>query len=501
MERWYPMAAQTLATAWQRRWLLIATAWAVCLVGWVGVAAIPNIYESDARLYVNADAVLTPLLHGLAIDTATPSRLETMQKTLLSRPNLDKLIGMTDFERHVRSPEQRQLLVMNLMKAIRVDSQGDNIFTIAYRNSDPKLAHDVVAALLSIFVEEATRGNRTDMRTAQNFLSQQIASYEVQLREAEQRRAAFRGKYLDILPLQSAGGLSRLDGARVQVQGLNAQLRDADARLAALQRQASLTPATLDAATAGAGEPPLVAAERHLAELRAQYTEQNPDVIIARRLVASLRASAQNKPTQAVTGRGVPNPLYQQVQLQLVEAQSAVSSLKAELATAQKDLDRMEALARAAPGVEAQYQNLDRDYTVIQHNYEELLARREASNITQAADTDADKVQLRVVDPPTMPIVPVAPNRVLLVSLVLCAGLGAATAAAILLSQLDRSIGDVGQLRELGVPVLGAISMQPTPRTGALSRHIAAPAVAMLVLIAVYGGLAKGLITHQRLIP
>src|SRR5579862_1481302 len=250
MERWYPMVAQTLATAWRRRWLLVATAWAVCLAGWVGVAVIPSSYESDARLYVDADAVLTPLLHGLAIDTTTPSRLETMQKTLLSRPNLDKLIGMTELGPEARSPQQRQLLVMTLMKAIKVDSQGQNIFTIAYRNANPKVAHDVVAALLSIFMEEATRGNRADMKSAQNFLNQQIASYEVQLRDTEQRRAAFRGKYLEILPLQNAGGMSRLDSARMQVQGLQAQVRDAEARLAMMQRQARLTPATLDSATA-----------------------------------------------------------------------------------------------------------------------------------------------------------------------------------------------------------------------------------------------------------
>src|SRR5690348_1710999 len=106
MERWYLLVRQASATAWRWRWLLVATAWSVCLAGWAAVATIPDYYASEARLYVDADAVLTPLLRGLAIDTATANQLDVMQKTLLSRPNLEKLIAMTDLELGAKNPEQ-----------------------------------------------------------------------------------------------------------------------------------------------------------------------------------------------------------------------------------------------------------------------------------------------------------------------------------------------------------------------------------------------------------
>src|SRR4029077_20283277 len=69
-----------------------------------------------------------------------------------------------------------------------------------YRNRSPKLAHDVVQTLLSIFVESATGYNRVDMENARRFLEHQISSYEQQLRAAEKRRADFRTKYVDMLP-------------------------------------------------------------------------------------------------------------------------------------------------------------------------------------------------------------------------------------------------------------------------------------------------------------
>jgi len=160
----------------------------------------------------------------------------------------------------------------------------------------------------------------------------------------------------------------------------------------------------------------------------------------------------------------------------------------------------MEELARAAPQVEAEYQDLDRGYNVLRKNYEELLARRESSKITAAADTGADKVRLRIIDPPQVPNLPIAPNRLMLVSLALVAGVGAAGGLALLLSQLDQSISDLGRLRELGFPVLGGISIVPSllRRTRIYPQALTIGASVLLLFIA-YAGLAGRVMNHKFL--
>jgi polysaccharide chain length determinant protein (PEP-CTERM system associated) len=508
MEQWYRLVWQYLATAWRRRWLLVVTAWGVCLLGWAGVALIPNSYESNARLYVDADAILTPLLRGIAIDQNTESQLAMMQRTLLSRPNLEKLIDETPLSLSVNDAAQRQAMVARLGAAIQVTSEGPNLFTISYRNANPQLAHDVVAALLNIFIERATGTNRADMANAQRFVNSQIAYYVAQLRAAEQRRAAFLRKYMDILPLN---GSSRLDGARSAVASLEWQLKDAQARRAALLQEQGMTPpmlneATVASAAAASPQAQLAAAEEKLAELRSHYTDRFPDVIAARQAIQALKAElarAPKTPPQAQTpGFQLPNPVYEELKWRIIEADSSISALQAQLDAARQDLARMEALARAAPEVEAQYQGLDRDYQVLRKNYEELLARREASKITEAADTSADKVRLRVIDPPQIPTIPVAPKRLLLISAVLIAGLGAAAGLAILLAQADSSIADLGRLRELGQPVLGGISLAPAPRRQRLRLYPQAVGItlAVLCLIAVYGGLAAEVVSKHKVL-
>ena len=149
----------------------------------------------------------------------------------------------------------------------------------------------------------------------------------------------------------------------------------------------------------------------------------------------------------------------------------------------------MEKIARAAPEVEAQSKNLDRDYDVLRKNYEELLARRESASIAQAANTQADKVKLTVVDPPLVAHTPVAPNRLLLLSVVLVLGLGGGAGLAFTLGQLDRSFRSVDDLRALGLPVLGALSLVGTATVRRRMVSVLGFGMVVLLLVAVFGGL------------
>jgi hypothetical protein len=161
----------------------------------------------------------------------------------------------------------------------------------------------------------------------------------------------------------------------------------------------------------------------------------------------------------------------------------------------------MEELTRAAPQVQAEYQNLNRDYNILQKTYEDLLGRRESSNVTAAADAGADKVRLRIIDPPKVPLTPVAPNRPMLLSVVLLAALAAGAGLPILWSQVDQSVNEMGRLRDFGRPVLGGISLVPNlvsrPRLYSQGMSVG---VSMALLLVVYAGLATGKITHPPIV-
>ena len=505
--------------AWRKRWLAIAVSWMVCVAGWVFVSTIPNQYEAGARLYVDSDAVLTPLLRGLALDDTPVSQLDVLQRTLLSRPNLEKLISKTDLELAIAGPADLESMVATLAGAIRITPQTRNLFTISYRNATPKLAYDVVQTILSIFIESKVGTSRTDMENARVFLQQQIALYERQLREAEARRAEFHVKYVDLLPSDS--GVSRLEAARAQVKALEGQLKDVLTRRDMMRRELSTMPAelTLEAETPPvilpgnfAAAPPSPAAlqvtqaEERLFQLEQKYTDSHPEVKAARQLLADLKARPPPPPVQTPAQaqaaaqeqaalnrphpRAIPNPVYEQMRMQLFEQETSIASLQRQIDEGSKERDRLDDIARGVPGLMAEYININRDYDVLHKNYMELLSRRESMRIAAAADSDAEKVKMQIIDPPQVPQIPAAPKRAMLLSFVLLAGLGCGFGLVILLLQFDRSFHTIEDLRELGLPVAGSFSMQGSavPMQRQLL-SVAGFAMAVLLLCAVYGGL------------
>lgn len=497
MDQLLGLITRTLRTAWRRRWFGLAVAWVVCLLGWAGVHYVPDRYRVTARLYVDTDAVLTPLLRGVAADTGSSNQVAMLQRTLLSRPNLQTLISKTDLGLTATTPDARERLITSLGNDISVTAQDKNLFSISYADSNPRLARDVVQTLLSIFTEQATGANRSDMDNALRFLQLQIASYETQLHAMEERRAAFRTKYAGLLPADGGSASTASETARDAVNRAEVALHDAQDRVAQLQDRLKGMSATLPGQDipgygGGTGGSALAQAEQRLGELRTLYTDDYPGVIEQRKLIEQLRhtpGAAGPGGRGATRGAGVPNPLYDQLTVKLLDEQANVNSLTNQLKGAQATLARIEKIQHDQPALLAEYENLNRDYGVLRRNYDELLTRLQAARIAQAANTQADKVHLRVIDPPEIPLVPLFPDRVLLMTAVLAVGILAGLAAAVVLAQFDRSFATIDDLRRLGLPVLGGLSAM---RTASLRRRAFAAGqftVAIVLLIGLYGGL------------
>lgn len=492
-----------LRQLWRYKWVSIAIAWGICAVGWPIMALIPPQYESSARVYVNADQLLTPLLRGLAVDDNPVRHVEYLQRTLLSRPNLEQVLRLSDLDiasRTANDEKDREELLRKLAREVVIKPQTANLVTITYRHPDPVVAKNVVQALLTVFSENSTGSNRKEMENAKRFINQQIQTYETQLRAAEKRRAEFHEKYLDLLP-GIDGAMSRLEAGRANVAKLRLDLSDAMSKRDALQREVASVPKSLSVDAAGpqvivTNRPTgykarLEAAQAKLDELRTRFTDQHPDIIALRKQIAELEVGAA-KEAAAGPGGGrktdVANPLYDQVKVRLVEAETTVASAERRVKQAEEDQASLEEKARATPGVQAQAQDLDRDYAVKKKNFDELLQRREQTTIAEAADTSADKIQFRIIDPPQTPVVPAAPNQPMLLSGVFAFGVSAAIVLPLLLLQFDRSFSTITALQGLGLPVLGSVSWLTVPGARRRDRvQLAAVCASASVLFLMYG--------------
>ena len=150
---------------------------------------------------------------------------------------------------------------------------------------------------------------------------------------------------------------------------------------------------------------------------------------------------------------------YDQVRSQLSQAEADVAAYGSRVGSLHARLARLEERAAQIPAVEVDLARLTRDYDVLRQQYDKLLQDREELRLRGEVKTEREAVKFQVVDPPTTPRAPVAPNRPLLLIGVLIVGIGAGVGAAFALGQLRTTFATTSKLEAAtGLPVLGSIS-------------------------------------------
>ncbi len=450
-----------LWTVWNRRWLALAVAWGVCLLGWLAVALIPNSYESEARLYVQLDDVLAEQI-GIGAD-ARKSDVERIRQTLTSAVNFEKVVRSTRIGDTVTTPAQMERAVAALTEDVKVVGDEKNVFQITAKSGrsdlsdgeNAQLAQDIAQRMIDIFREENMGESRGEMRDTIEFLNQQLAQRQKELDEAEQRRLTFEAAHPELIG-GTAAISAQLSASRGELRSVEADLAAAQSALAALDGQLAGTPRTL----AGAGGGPrasLAQAEANLAALTARgLTDSHPDVVALNKQIASLRAQAQGPNGDL---GGTPNPAYSSLQAMRVERQANVQSLQSRAAALRAELASITASQLSEPGATAEAQRISRDYEVLREQYDKLLKDREELRLRGQVETERSTVKFEVVDPPSTPRVPAAPNRPLLLLGVLIVGLGAGAGVAFVLGQIKGTFATATKLeRVFDLPVVGTVS-------------------------------------------
>ena len=297
-------------------------------LGWALVMVLPNVYESNARIFADTRTALTPVIKGLAIEQDVAAQLNLVQQSLVSEAQLNQVIDETDFAKLATTPERRARLMEPLRSKINVDVHpaaergegGGAIYWLSYRDADRDRSLKVVQILVDNFVRNTLGGKMQNSAAAQKFLTEQIDESEQRLREAEERLAAFKKRNVGTMPGAEGDYFTRLQNEMDAARKARTDLSVAVSRRDELAQQ--LKDGALLAASSGAASTPsnrestprdtltqLEDAQAKLDELLRTYTERHPDVGTLREKIADLKARHEQELAELRRGEsGAPLP-------------------------------------------------------------------------------------------------------------------------------------------------------------------------------------------------
>jgi len=463
---------------WLNKFFIVIAIWVICPIGWYFVWKMPDQFESKAQVYVDTQSLLRPLLRGLTVRPDSDSQIRLIVRTLMTRPNLEKIARMADLDIQSIKPQEYEENLSILKDNLRIGSSPrENIFHLSYTSEKPEKAKDVVQAALDVLIENTLGETRGEADTAEQFLDRQIKAYESRLLEDERKLTEFKQVNSAILGTNVGDFYGVLQGHKARLDEARLQLREVESRLASTQAQLKgeepsfgLVKQRQQAFLTTEYDSRIDQLRSQIDELSLKYTDRHPNIIELNRRLAEFEAlreeeikSRQEEGDDAYTGANDSldaNPVYQQLKLTVSQLENEKASLQVRVNEYQRKVQEIEEKIHLIPEIESQVISLNRGYEVTKGKYNELLTRREQARLSQNADLTADDIQFKVVEPPRVPLEAAGPNRLLFMTIVVVFSFAVGMGSSLLVSIIQPVVMSGSQLTALtGYPVFGSVSL------------------------------------------
>lgn len=467
---------------WRYRWIAISVAWAISIGAWYYIYSMPNVYEASAKVSVDTNRLLDQLTANLTAGDNLLGEAALVSKALLTRANLEEVARKTGLDLQVTTVRAKERLITGLQRRIHIQRSKSNIFTITFEHHDRQKAREVVAAILDTFVERALGAQVEDADVTERALQAELTDHEQRLLKAEADLAKFKKENLGYMPDDGGDYYARLQASLSAVRQIRQEIRLLEERRNELRRQIegaepanNLTADPTIVALSGCSQgPQLTQLQAQLSNLQMQYTDIHPRIVSLKETIGVLfdQCVAEINATRLAGGTPMSpaenslgnNPVYQNLRIQLSNAEVELAGLRAELQTKQRDVSRLRADVDKIGAVETDLNRLNRDYGVVKSRYQEMLRRWETLQSKKRLDPVIDNVQFTVLEPPFAPARPVGPDRPTLLYAAMIFALAAGAAIAFALNQLKPVFYTRRTVTRIsGIPVLGTVSLLLSP--------------------------------------
>lgn len=421
----------------QRKWFIIVPALIGLIAGIAAAFILPVKYQSRAVLLV--EAPLLPEEVASSNDAElVDQRMARIRQQVLSRPQLIELIQRNDLYTTELQTRSLTEVIDRMRKAISIEPVTADIqqagsgrkttiaFGMSFEYSDPVKVQTVAQALTEQVLQiDSTKSAEQAENTVQ-FLSDQANGLQQQIGIIEKQ----------ISSIKASNGMALAGGSMAMIGGGTGSY---DAQIAAIQQaNAQLNSQRESAQTSDLRDPVVSQAEAALAAAQATYSDNHPDVVIAKQRLTEARSLAKQ------TSRRLPTD---SIDRQIASNNRQLSILQSARMQEAARTGAVLSAASRAPAVQEQVSQLQQRLDGLNVQFQSVSSRLLAARAGKKAEEDQQGERLSVIDPPVIPDEPTSPNRPLLIAGGLAGGIGLGFLMAGLLELLLRPIRDIGAVQ------------------------------------------------------
>jgi polysaccharide chain length determinant protein (PEP-CTERM system associated) len=464
------------------------------LVVWSASWVLPSRYRSGTLILVEQPSMPKDYVTPNITDDLQ-ARLQSITQQILSRTRLLHIIDEFNLYAADRGRLNPDELVERMRKDIEIELVRDErklvitSFNIYYSSHDPHVAQQVTSELTNLFISENLELRQQKSEDTTKFLESQLETARQSLTEQEEKVRVFKDQHLGELPTQLSSNLQILAGLQSQLQNEEDSLNTAKQQSAYLQslleqsRAFQRSPKTGDGAPIGlpALDQELDKLRAQLADLSSHYTDRHPDVRKLKEQIAKTEKmrdqTLANLKAGAATSSASGNPpasaddmdtrdgsAAAQLQSQLKANQVEITNREREIAGLKAKINDYQGRLNQEPVREQQFADLTRGYEQSKTNYDELLKKKNSSQMATSMELLQQGEHFQMIDPPSLPLKPDFPNRMKLCGIGLGVGIALGGALAGGTEFLDDCLYSEKALKEvLPVTVISEIPAITTP--------------------------------------
>jgi uncharacterized protein involved in exopolysaccharide biosynthesis len=480
---------------------------------------------------------------------------------IITTQNLTAIITKYDLYATARRSMPMTQVVDNMRGKIGLSILGDSTtkgqesraaiaFTLWFDADSPVNAQRVTNELVTLFLKENDQDRESHAAVMAEFLSAEALRLQERVQSLEGTIEKFKSEHAGAMPEDRPLNIQMQDRIESQVAEVTRNARSLRERQAYLRAQLARTPPYLPAsgdvntlsseaqlallqgkvatmrAKYGEKHPEVLALDRQIAALKStgvaagadstviamqieslttdlqaakqQHGANHPDVTRLERQLQALKAQLAAAPTSASSTNALANPTYADIQIQLAGIDSEIALTDAELAAAEQKRSATEQLILQGPIVEREFAGLHRDYEETVRRY--LDVRTKLSDAELASNLESDRVgeTLQLAEPPAEPVVPISPNRRLLLAIGVLAAIAGAGVTGFVWDSLDGRVH--GWRQVMAISGQTPFAVIPVIRTGSDRRRHLATVMAVLVL-AILSCVLALIYVHYVLLP